>query len=123
MGPPEDWLRIDDVAGAIRRDVRQIAKRSKYALGSGIAHMNVPDLVDDERRIRFLLFQYELQRASNLLKLRGVDLTVRVFRGETGGKEQVVLIGERNIERVAKQLNHIAARLGTACLQKAQVAG
>ena len=88
-----------------------------------VAHANVPAAVDDNARIRLLLPQDEIQRLPHRLQIVGRQSLVAIGRHEAGRDMQGISLLERQIERAAEQLHHLAARLRAAGFQKAQMLG
>ena len=101
----------------------EIAKRLQQARRALVAHANVPAAVDDNPRIRLLLPQHEIQRLPHRLQIIGGQSLVAIGRHEACRDMQGVSFFERQIERAAEQLHHLAARLRAAGFQKAQMPG
>src|SRR5205814_900324 len=102
----------------LQRDVARRAergdRREKRQRQIVLAHDEVPLAVDDQRGIRLLLTQHELQGAPYRFELRRGQRTLAVGRRVAGADEQGVAIAERHVEHAGEQLHHLAARLGAA---------
>ena len=77
--------------------------------------------VDDDPGIRLLLPKNEIQRLAHRLQIIGRQSLIAIGRHEAGGDVQRVALVERQIERAAEQLHHLAARLRASGFQKAQM--
>jgi hypothetical protein len=67
--------------------------------------------------------QHALERVAHGRHLRRVDRPLLVRGREAGGQQQVVAVAQRHVELVGEVQHHLAARLRTARLQEAEVAG
>ena len=79
--------------------------------------------VDHDPRIRLLLPENEIQRLPHRLQIFGGQPLVAVGRHEACRDVQRVPLLERQIERTAEQLHHLAARLRPAGFQKTKMPG
>jgi hypothetical protein len=79
--------------------------------------------VDHDPRIGFLLPENEIQRLPHRLQIFGRQPLVAIGRHEAGRDMQCIPLLERQVERAAEQLHHLAARLRPAGFQKAQMPG
>jgi len=113
--------RMQRVGGVLAAELRGSAQRAEDPLRRRVAHDHVPQRVDDERRIRLLLAQDELQRAPNGLELGCVELAGAVQRCVAGGEQEQIPIAERNVEHGAEPLDHRPARPRAPRLEKAQM--
>ena len=106
------------LTGAGRRGTEQ---EGDQVPGPGIGALQVPAPVDHEGRIRLLLRQHVVERAADLRQFRIAEIALAPHRRKAGREHQGVLLAQRHIEHGAKAQHHLAARLGPAGLEEAQV--
>ena len=84
-------------------------------------HRPVP--VDGERRPRLVRLQHQLDRGAAGGQRRVVEAALGEHRREAGGGEPAVALAQRHVEPIGEAQHHLAARLGAAGLEIAEVAG
>jgi len=89
--------------------------------GAAVRFQDRPVAIDDDRRIRLLLAQHEVERAPRLLERRRVEIRRAIHGRVAGGHQQLVAIAQRHVEHAREDEHHFAARLRTAGLDEAHV--
>jgi hypothetical protein len=82
---------------------------------------HVPVAVEHEGRIRLLLAQDEVECAPDLGQRRSVEPRRPVDGRVAGGREQIVAVAQRHVERTRQQQDHFPARLRPTRLDEAEV--
>ena len=109
---------VEPEVGGDRRLEEQLDEARRPAVGL----QDVPVPVDHDRRVGLLLAQDEIEGAARLRQRWGLEVRRAVDGRVTRGRQEVVPVAERDIERPRQQEHHLPARLGPARLDEAQVA-
>jgi hypothetical protein len=104
-------------------DLRRLEEEAEEAARALVAHEDVPAPVDHQGGIRLLLAQGELEGAPHLGHLRSVEPALVIDRRVPRGEEQLVPAARGHLEHPGEKEDHVAARVGAARLEKAQVPG
>ena len=83
----------------------------------------VPEPVDDQRRVRLVRLEQPLERLPKRLHHLPVVGQLQIGRREAAREEQPVAFGDRQIEVLGQVDEELAARAGPAGLDEAQVLG
>ena len=106
---------------ADRRHRVGVEEQAHQPPGAAIGHQDVPVAVDDQAGVGLLLAHHEVERAPHVGHLGRLEAGLPVHRRVAGGGQQVVAAARRDLEHAAQQQHHVAARLGAARLDEAQV--
>jgi hypothetical protein len=109
------------VGRAHRGRGRRIEEEAHDAPGGLVAHQDVPVPVEHHGGIRLLLPEHEAERPPHLGHLRRVQGRLPIDRGVSGDGQQLVAAAERDLEHAGQEQHHLAARLGAAGLEEAEM--
>ena len=96
---------------------------SQRSDGGPIGLDQVPETVDDQRRVRLVCLQQPGQRLAQRPHHLPVEGLLEVGRREAAGEQQAVALGDRQVEVLCEVDEELAARAGPAGLDEAHVLG
>ena len=91
--------------------------------GGPVGLDQVPEPVDDQRRVRLVRLEQPLERLSKRLHHLAVVGQLQIGRRKAAREQQSVALGDRQIEVLGQVDEELAARAGPAGLDEAQVLG
>lgn len=104
-----------------REQIRMAA--DKQCINRSIGVNDVPVVIHEQRRIRFVRIQQVAQTGHDRRELLIVEVTFGMFRRETTDEQEFVLLADRHIKRVRESQNHRRSRLGLPRLDVAEMPG
>jgi len=97
-------------------------KRPKIRGAASLGEHGVPGAVHDDGRVRLLALEDEREDAAHVDQLGRVQPALGIGGRVAGGQQHGVAVAERHLERAGQQVHHLAAGLGAAGLEEAEVA-
>ena len=83
----------------------------------------VPETVDDQRRVRLVCLQQPAERLAQRSHHLAVEGLLQVGRSEAAGEQQAVALGDRQVEVLGEVDEELATRARAARLDEAEVLG
>jgi hypothetical protein len=90
--------------------------------GAAVPLQDVPVAVDQDRRVRLLLAEHELERAPRLPERRRGEVGRSIHGSEAGRRQEIVPVTQGNVQGTHQEQHHLPARLGATRLDEAQMA-
>src|SRR5215472_11379509 len=109
--------KIHRLHGRCRRPREELDEARRASVGA----QEIPPPIHHERRVRLLLRQHVVERATHLRELRRGEIALSPRRREARGEEQRVLLAKGDVQHRGESQDHLRARASPSGLEKAQM--